>query len=218
MTTRTALIVGATGLIGGYCLDTICDDPNYSEILALVRKPIIKTHRKLKTVITKFDDNLEHELSNIQAQDVYCCLGSTIKKAGSQEAFKAVDYTLVVTVAELMRKQGAEQFIVISAMGADKDSKVFYNRVKGEMEQALRELGYPCLRILKPSLLLGPRQEFRLGEKIGVLLTPVLKPFMLGSLKKYSPIAAKKVAEFMVNVAHEEPVSGVYVYESDLIA
>jgi uncharacterized protein YbjT (DUF2867 family) len=218
MTTRTALIVGATGLIGGYCLDTLCDDPNYSEILALVRKPIIKTHRKLKTVITKFDDNLEHELSNIQAQDVYCCLGSTIKKAGSQEAFKAVDYTLVVTVAELMRKQGAEQFIVISAMGADKDSKVFYNRVKGEMEQALRELGYPCLRILKPSLLLGPRQEFRLGEKIGVLLTPVLKPFMLGSLKKYSPIAAKKVAEFMVNVAHEEPVSGVYVYESDLIA
>jgi uncharacterized protein YbjT (DUF2867 family) len=218
MTTRTALIVGATGLIGGYCLDTLCDDPNYSEILALVRKPILKTHRKLKTVITKFDDNLEHELSNIQAQDVYCCLGSTIKKAGSQEAFKAVDYTLVVTVAELMRKQGAEQFIVISAMGADKDSKVFYNRVKGEMEQALRELGYPCLRILKPSLLLGPRQEFRLGEKIGVLLTPVLKPFMLGSLKKYSPIAAKKVAEFMVNVAHEEPVSGVYVYESDLIA
>jgi len=218
MTTRTALIVGATGLIGGYCLDTLCDDPNYSEILALARKPILKTHRKLKTVITKFDDNLEHELSNIQAQDVYCCLGSTIKKAGSQEAFKAVDYTLVVTVAELMRKQGAEQFIVISAMGADKDSKVFYNRVKGEMEQALRELGYPCLRILKPSLLLGPRQEFRLGEKIGVLLTPVLKPFMLGSLKKYSPIAAKKVAEFMVNVAHEEPVSGVYVYESDLIA
>jgi uncharacterized protein YbjT (DUF2867 family) len=217
MTTRTALIVGATGLIGGYCLDTICDDPNYSEILALVRKPILKTHRKLKTVITKFDDNLEHELSNIQANDVYCCLGTTIKKAGSQQAFKAIDYTLVVTVAELMRKQGAEQFVVISAMGADKNSKVFYNRVKGEMEQALEELDYPCLRIIRPSLLLGQRQELRMGERIGVLLTPVLKPFMMGSLKKYRPVQAESVAEFMAKMAHEEAVAGVYVYESDLI-
>ena len=104
--------------------------PHYSEVIALVRKPLLKTHRKLKTVITTFD-NLESELSNIHADDVYCCLGTTIKKAGSQEAFKKVDHTLVVTVAELMKKQGAEQFLVISAMGANKDSKVFYNRVKG---------------------------------------------------------------------------------------
>jgi len=217
MTTRTALIVGATGLIGGYCLDTLCDDPNYSEILALVRKPILKTHRKLKTVITKFDDNLEHELSNLQANDVYCCLGTTIKKAGSQETFKKIDYSLVVTIAGLMRRQGAEQFLVISAMGADPNSKVFYNRVKGEMESSLQELGYPCLRIIRPSLLLGNREEFRLGEKIGVLLTPVLKPLMLGSLKKYRPVQAESVALFMVKVAHEEPVSGVHIYESDII-
>jgi len=217
MTTRTALVVGATGLIGGYCLQTLLDDPTYSEVIALVRKPLLKTHRKIKTIITKFDSNLEHELSKIQTHDVYCCLGTTIKKAGSQKAFRAIDYTLVVTVAELMREQESEQFIVISAMGADKDSKIFYNRVKGEMESSLQELDYPCLRIIRPSLLLGSREEFRLGERIGILLTPVLKPLMLGSLKKYRPVQAEKVAQFMVKMAHEEDISGVYVYESDMI-
>jgi uncharacterized protein YbjT (DUF2867 family) len=217
MTNRKALIVGATGLIGGYCLQNLIDDSTYSEVIALVRKPLLKTHRKLKQVVSKFDKNLEHELSNIQVHDVYCCLGSTIKRAGSQQAFQAVDLYLVVAVADIMRRQGAEQFVVISAMGADKNSKVFYNRVKGEMESALQELGYPCLRIIRPSLLLGNRKEFRLGERIGILLTPVLKPLMLGSLKRYSPVQAESVAEFMVNVAQEEPVSGAHVYESDII-
>ena len=216
MTSRKALIVGATGLIGGYCLETLCDATNYSEVTALVRKPLLKTHRKLKTVIAKFD-RLQHELSKIQADDVYCCLGSTIKKAGSQEAFKKIDFSLVVTIAELMRKQGAEQFLVISSIGANKDSKVFYNRVKGEMESALQELNYPCLRIIRPALLLGDREEFRLGEKIAILLTPVLKPLMFGSLKKFRPVQAESVAKFMVGIAHEEPVSGVHIYESNMI-
>ena len=217
MTSRKALIVGSTGLIGGFCLQALLDNPNYSEVIALSRKPLLKTHRKLKTVITKFD-NLEHELSNRHADDVYCCLGTTIKKAGSQEAFKQIDLTLVVTVAELMRKQGAEQFLVISSLGADKNSKVFYNRVKGEMEATLQGLGYPSLCIIRPSLLLGPRKEFRLGEKIGMILTPVIKPFLMGPLKKYAPVEAEKVALFMVKMAHEEPITGVHVYESDLIS
>ncbi len=123
----------------------------------------------------------------------------------------------VTTVAELMKRQGAKQFLVISAMGSDSKSKIFYNRTKGEMEEALKEIGYPCLRIFRPSLLLGKRDEFRLGERIGALLTPVLKPLMLGSLKKYAPVEAESVAKFMVKVAHVEPVSGVHVYESDMI-
>ena len=216
MATRKALIIGATGLVGGYCLQALLDDPGYSEVTVIVRKPILKTHRKLKTIITRFS-NLENDLSNIQAIDVFCCLGTTIKKAGSQEAFKQIDFSLVVTVAAFMRKQGAEQFLVISSMGADKDSKVFYSRVKGEMEQALQQLDYPCLRIIRPSLLLGPREEFRLGEKIGVLLAPVLKLFLIGSLKKYRPVQAESVAQLMVKVAHEEPVSGSHIYESDMI-
>jgi uncharacterized protein YbjT (DUF2867 family) len=216
MTTRKALIVGATGLVGGFCLQALLDNSNYSEVGALVRKPLLKTHRKLKTIITTFE-HLGPEISNIQVHDVYCCLGTTIKKAGSQEAFKRIDHTLVVTVAELTKKQGAEQFLVVSALGADKDSKVFYNRVKGEMESALQKLGYPCLRIIRPSLLLGPREEFRLGEKIAVILTPLLKLILLGSLKKYRPVEAEKVAQFMVKVAREEPIAGVHKYESHLI-
>lgn len=216
MTTRKALIVGATGLIGGYCLQALCDSPYYSEVAAIVRKPILKTHRKLTIIQSNFD-NLQNDVSNIQAHDIYCCLGTTIKKAGSQEAFRNIDRTLVITVAELMRKQGSEQFLVISSMGADGSSKVFYNRTKGEMEEALKAIGYPCLRIIRPSLLLGKREEFRLGEKIGVILTPVLKPFLIGSLKKYTPVEAESVAHFMVKVAMEEPISGTHVYESDLI-
>ena len=216
MTFRKALLAGSTGLIGGYCLQALLNDPRYSEIIALVRKPLLNSHRKLKTVISSFE-NLEHELSNIQADDVYCCIGTTIKKAGSQEDFRQVDFSLVVSIAEQMRKQGAEQFLVISSMGADPNSKVFYNRVKGEMEQAIQQLEYPYIRIIRPSLLLGPREEFRLGEKIGVMLTPVLKPFLKGTLKKYRPVQAESVARFMVKVAHKESMSGVHVYESDLI-
>ena len=216
MNTRKALIVGATGLVGGFCLQALCDNPNYSEVTALVRKPILKTHRKLKVITSSFE-NLQNDLSDIQAHDVYCCLGTTIKKAESQEAFKKIDHTLVVSVAELMRKQGSEQFVIISAMGADSKSKVFYNRTKGEMEEDLKGVGYPCLRIIRPSLLLGQREEFRLAEKIGIILAPIIKPFLIGSLKKYSPIDAKAVARFMVNSALESPVSGVYVYESDMI-
>ena len=216
MTSRKALVVGATGLIGGYCLQALLDDPGYSEVTAIVRKPILKRHRKLKTVITRFS-NIENDLSKTKAHDIFCCLGTTIKKAGSQEAFKQVDLSLVVSIAKLMRKQEAEQFLVISSMGADSNSKVFYSRVKGEMENALKGLGYSCLRIIRPSLLLGPREEFRLGERIGVILAPMLKPFLMGAMRKYRPVQAESVAKFMVKVAHEEPVSGVHVYESDMI-
>lgn len=217
MATRKALVVGATGLVGGFCLQALYDNPNYSEVTALVRKPILKIHHKLKVITSNFV-NLQDDLSNIQAHDVYCCLGTTIRKAASQEAFKKIDYTLVISVAELMRKQGSEQFVVISAMGADSKSKVFYNRTKGEMEEDLKGVGYPCLRIIRPSLLLGKREEIRLAEKIGIILTPIMKPFLRGSLKKYSPIDAKAVAGFMVTSAFESPVSGVYIYESDIIA
>jgi len=215
-TNRTALIVGATGLIGNSTLKYLFNDPAYSEVTALVRKPLLVKHRKLKEVITDFS-NLEKSLSTITAQDIYCCLGTTIKKAGSQEAFRKVDYELVVTVADIMRKQGSEQFVVISAMGAKSNSKVFYNRIKGEMEEAIKSLGYPCLRIIRPSLLLGHRKEFRLGERIGVLMSPLWKHLLFGSLKKYRPVEAEAVARFMVMVAHEEPVAGVHIYENDIL-
>ncbi len=218
MTTRKALIVGATGLVGGYCLQTLLNDPSYSEVTALVRKTLLVKHRKLKEAITPFDKSLERTLSTINAQDIYCCLGTTIKKAGSQEAFKKVDFSLVVKIAALMKKQGAEQFIVISAIGASKDSKVFYSRTKGEMEEALKGLEYPCLRIVRPSLLLGPRKEFRFGERMSIIMSPFWKLCLVGSLKKYKPVQAESVARFMVKVAKSQPISGIHIYESDMIS
>ncbi|WP_163338518.1 hypothetical protein [Desulfopila sp. IMCC35008] len=110
-----------------------------------------------------------------------------------------------------------DKFSVTSSLGANPNSKVFYNRIKGEMEQTLEQLGYPCLRIIRPSLLLGSREEFRLGEKMGEFLALILIPFLQGSLEKYMTIHAKSVAQFMVKVAYEKPLSGVYHYESDEI-
>jgi uncharacterized protein YbjT (DUF2867 family) len=214
--TRKALILGATGLIGGYCLENLLKDSEYSEVTALARKPLLKTHRKLKAVITQFS-NLEAQLASVKVDDVFCCLGTTIKKAGSQEAFKQVDSTLVVTIAELMRKRGSEQFLVVSAMGANTNSKVFYNQVKGGMEQSLQDLDFPCLRIIRPSLLLGPRQEFRFGEKIGAIVSPILSPLLFGPMKKYRPVEAETVAKFMVAIANKQPRLGNYIYESDVL-
>lgn len=213
---RKALIVGATGLIGDFCLQYLLDTHIYSEVIALTRKPLLRSHRKLKSVITNFRD-IEQILSKTKAEDICCCLGSTIRKAGSQQAFKKVDYELVVSIAKLMKRQGAEQFIVISALGANRNSKFFYNRVKGEMEQAVEALDYPCLHIIRPSLLLGSREEFRLGEKIGGSAALILNPLLRGPLKKYRPIHAESVAQVMVKAAYEMPLRGVHVYESDMI-
>lgn len=137
----------------------------------------------------------------MHAQDVFCRFGTAIKKTGSQEAFREIDFSLVLRVAHIMRQQVAEQFIVISAMGADKESKLFYSRIKGEMEESLQGLNFPCLRILRPSLSLGNRKKFRLAQRAAIVLNPLWKMLMIGPLKKYRPVEAEKVARFMIKVA-----------------
>ena len=213
---KKALIIGATGLVGCYCLEGLLASSRYNEVIALVRKSCNLDHPKLREVVTDFQ-NIGDLLSTVVVDDVFCCLGTTIKKAGSKESFRKIDFELVVNIAEIMRNLGAQQFLVISAMGANKESKIFYNQVKGEMEEALQMLEYPCLRIIRPSLLLGPREEFRLGEKIGIILTPLLNYILLGGMKLYRPVEAQTVAGFMVNIVSEGPHSGVHIYESDAL-
>ncbi|MFT5731003.1 MAG: hypothetical protein ACI8PB_005196 [Desulforhopalus sp.] len=213
---KKALIIGATGLVGRYCLNGLLEASQYSEVIALVRKPCELDHPKLRVVLTDFQ-NISDLLSTVEVDDLFCCLGTTIKKAGSRENFRKIDFELVVNIAEIMRQLGAQQFLVISAMGANKESKIFYNQVKGEMEEAVQMLRYPCLRIIRPSLLLGPREEFRLGEKIGVILTPLLKHILIGGMKKYRPVEAQSVADFMVMIAGEMPDAGIHIYESDML-
>lgn len=213
---KKALIIGATGLVGRYCLKGLLEASQYTEVIALVRKPCDLDHPKLRVLLTDFQ-NINDLLSTIEVDDVFCCLGTTIKKAGSREIFRKIDFEMVVNIAEIMRQFGAQQFLVISAIGANKESKIFYNQVKGEMEQAVQMLTYPCLRIIRPSLLLGPREEFRLAEKIGVILTPLLKYILIGGLKKYRPIEAQSIADFMVKIAGETPGAGVHIYEPDVM-
>jgi len=148
------------------------------------------------------------------ADDVFCCLGTTIKQAGSQEGFRRVDHDYVVAVARAGLRCGATQFLLVSAVGADPASRIFYSRVKGETEAAVRQLPYRAVQIFRPSLLLGKRSAFRLGERVAMLTAPILSLALLGRLRRYRPIAAATVAQAMVAIAKESP-RGPNVFEYD---
>jgi len=205
---RTALLLGATGLVGGQLLDLLLESPRYTRVRVLGRSHFARRHRKLETHRIDFD-RLEEHAPLLRADDVFCCLGTTISKAGSQEAFRRVDYGYVVEAAQVASDAGAEQFLVVSAVGADPSSRVFYNRVKGEMEAAVKRLPFRALWILRPALLLGDRQEFRLGERIAELVTRPLALFFFGRFRRYRPVHARDVAAAMVRLAAEEGTGGV---------
>jgi uncharacterized protein YbjT (DUF2867 family) len=207
---KTALLVGATGLVGGQLLTKLLHSPYYSKVTVLTRRALGIRNTKLNEVIFDFD---APDASMIKADDIFCCLGTTIKKAGSREAFKKVDFEYPLRTAKHAKLNGATKYLIVTAMGADPKSSIFYNRVKGEIEQALRELHFPSLHILQPSLLLGERQEARLGEKTGEVLMTLLKPLMLGPLKKYRAIDSEKVANAMLALA-KKPEEGVFVHNS----
>jgi uncharacterized protein YbjT (DUF2867 family) len=149
--------------------------------------------------------------------DVFCCLGTTIRAAGSREAFRGVDFGYVVGAAQAAAENGARQLLLISAVGADPGSRVFYSRVKGEVEDAVGELPFRGTQIFRPSLLLGKREQFRLGERIAALALPLVSFLLVGPARKYRPIKASAVAAAMLKVATTEP-PGVNVFESNRIA
>lgn len=212
---KSALIAGATGLVGTELLHVLLESPRYEEVKILVRKPIDVVHPKLKQITADFDQ-LENYQSYFDVDDVFCCLGTTIKKAGSQEAFKIVDYDYPVKLALMAQTAGVQNFLVISALGANAQSKVFYSRTKGQLENQLKEINLKALHIFQPSLLLGNRQEFRLGEKIASILSPVFSPLMVGKMKRYKPVTARRVALAMF-IRAQTALSGPFVYASDQI-
>lgn len=215
MNTRKALLLGASGLIGRHCLTLLLQDEAYDEVITPVRKPLPQTHPKLTQHGVNFD-RLQEYTALLKANDVFCCLGTTIKKAGSQEAFRRVDFTYAYEAAQLAVNNGAEYFLLVSSLGADANSSVFYSRVKGELENAISALPFAAISIFQPSLLLGERTEFRLGERIAEPLAKALSFLLLGPLRKYRPIEARTVASAMIKIAKSQP-KGVKVYESDRI-
>jgi uncharacterized protein YbjT (DUF2867 family) len=214
---KKALIAGATGLIGKELLALLLADPTYEQVIALVRKPLPIQHKKFVQQLTDFD-HLEEVSEHLRdVADVFCTLGTTIKVAKTKEAFRKVDYEYPVRLAQLAMQNEVQQFLIVTSMGANRDSGIFYNQVKGEVEEEIRGIGLPASHIFRPSLLLGDRAESRLGEQIGSVLARVLSPFMVGGLHKYRPIHVKTVAQAMVHTARSQ-VKGEHVYLSEEIA
>ncbi|WP_411348398.1 oxidoreductase [Paenibacillus sp. WLX2291] len=215
MTDKVALIAGATGLVGSALTSILLDAPEYRQIVVLVRKRVPEWDNtpRITQILVDYE-RLEDHLDDLVADDVYCCLGTTIKQAGTQDNMYRIDVTYPLRVAELAKRQGATQLLLVSAMGADRTSKIFYNRIKGELEHKLVGLDYPSFSAARPSLLLGERQELRTGERIGAVLAKVLSPLMGGALAKYKAIPAEKVARALYRMACMEQ-RGVHVYNSD---
>lgn len=188
------LIAGATGLVGEELLRLLINDQAVGEIHALSRRPLEEETPKIQVHLAELGEHWLDSVQGIHFDAVYCCLGSTMKAAGSQEAFRRVDYDAIVALARFAKESGAGFFGMISSVGADPRSKNFYLRVKGETEAAVRALGLPKLAILNPSFLMGHREEFRAGEKIAIGMMKVLNPLMVGPLKKYRGVRANEVA------------------------
>ena len=209
---RTALVAGATGLTGGHLLSQLLADTRYARVIALVRRPALPAAPKLSELVVDFD-----ALPALaKADDAYCCLGTTIKKAGSQAAFREVDFEFVLDFARAARQAGVKQFLVMSSLGADARSAVFYSRVKGEMEHALREIGFEALHIFQPSLILGERKEQRTAERFGIAAFGAVGGLMFGPLRKYRPVESATIARAMIGAAFSKQ-RGDRVYPSDAI-
>ena len=207
---KTAILAGATGLIGSKLLELLLNEDAYGRVVALSRKKLTVSNAKLLNIVVDFD-NLQNYSSLLKGDDVFCCLGTTIKEAGSKDAFRKVDYDYPVSLAKTTHQEGALQFLLVSSLGANKNSSIFYNRVKGEVQEAVGKMEFEGLHIFQPSLLLGPRVRKRTGEYIG---KAVMNTFGFFIPKKYKAIESAKVARAMMTIANRQK-RGTFIYESD---
>jgi len=211
MTRRTALLAGATGLVGQALLRELLADPGYERVVAVGRQAPDVSHAKLLSVPTDFID-----FDGIPAglDDAFCCLGTTIRAAGSQAAFRRVDHDFVVAFARAARAHGATRLALVSSLGADPRARVFYSRTKGEAEDAVAGLGFKTVHILRPSLLLGERAERRPAERLAMALSGVVTPLLRGPLRRYRPLRGEAVARAMVRLM-QGAGAGVQIHENE---
>jgi uncharacterized protein YbjT (DUF2867 family) len=206
----TALIVGSTGLIGNQLVELLLDDDRYTQVTAIARTSLPFSHPKLKLIIADFD-SIESQKEKLVADDIFCCLGTTIKSAKSKEAFRKIDFDYPLLIAKLTKALGAKQFLLVSALGANKASSVFYNKVKGEIEEAISSIGFESCHVFRPSLLLGSRIEKREGERS---MQKIFSAVGFLIPKKYKAIESIKVARGMLAIAKKN-VSGNFIHESN---
>lgn len=196
-----AVIVGATGLVGRELVRLLLNTKKYDKVIVIARRRLSIVHPRLEQQLILFDQLHECPRQWFEDADVFCTLGTTIKKAGSKEQFEKVDNHYVIETAKIAKQSHSNKFIVITAMGSDEQSKIFYNRVKGKTEQQLQQLQLQQLIIVRPSLILGERNEVRFGESLVAKLSMWLSFIFKGKMKKYKPIQAKDIAIGMFKLA-----------------
>ena len=194
---KSAMVVGSTGLVGEYLIRALVNSKKFNRVIAIVRKPYFNDNENIEEIIVDF--NTESPLKSLnQVNHVFCCLGSTIKKAGSKKAFRFVDFDLPLSFARWAEQKKCDSFSLVTSMGDDSKSKIFYNRIKGEIEDEISKISILKIQIFRPSLIMGDRKEFRLGELLGKGVFSLLNPFMFGRLRKYKAIHARDIAQGMV--------------------
>ena len=205
---KTALLLGATGLVGSQLLEQLLRDERYAKVIALTRRALNQQHPKLRQEIIDFD---QPDPAKIQGDDLFCALGTTLRKAGSKEAQYRIDCTYPLEIGKIAKANGVQQYLLVSSLGADANTSNFYLKTKGELEEKLAALEFKTFVSARPSLLLGNRSEFRMGEKIGIVLAQALA-FLIP--KKYRGIQAAQVAKALIAIANQGR-SGVHFVESD---
>lgn len=212
---KKAVILGASGLIGTSLLTQLLDSPDYTDVLVLVRKKLNREHPKLEQLVVNFD-RLNDYGSEIQGNVVFCCLGTTKSKTPDVAQYRKIDYLYPLDAAAIAQANGASQYHLVSSMGANPNSSIFYSRTKGETERDLQSIPFKSIHIYRPSVLDGDRQEHRPAEGLMIGLMRFLNPIMVGVLRKYRSIKVEHVALAMLKMSLTTN-EGVFIYPSDEI-
>ena len=197
---KTALIFGSSGLIGNQLLSIILQNNNYNKVKLFVRLVPENNDSKVEIIQTDFA-NLEKHKNSIVGDDCFFCIGTTRKDAPDKNEYKRIEYEIPVSVAKIAKSNSVNSFVYVSSLGANPKSSGSYLKNKGQVEEELKNLNFSKLAVIRPSILLGNRKTFRLGERIGTFVMKGLSIFFLGNLKKYKPIQGECVGKAMVSIA-----------------
>lgn len=212
---KTAVVFGATGLVGKELVKALLNNSLYGKIVIVARKTLPIVDQKLEQLLLDDFSDLANFHNRLKANEYFCCIGTTIKTAGSQEAFRKVDFEIPLQVAKLAQELRIQNLVIISSIGADAKTDNFYLRTKGEMEHAVKEAYKGNLKIVRPSLLIGDRHEFRFGERVAVFIMKLLGWLFVGPLKKFRGIKARAVANAMIRVT-QLPVEKIIIESDEL--
>jgi uncharacterized protein YbjT (DUF2867 family) len=203
---KSAIPLGATGLTGSYVLKKLLNNSNYTEIIVFSRRPLDIEDQKLKVIECDLL-NLEEQKDLFKADEVYVCIGTTNNKTPNKKLYREIDFGIPVTTAQLCRENRIDNLVIMSSLGANSKSSVFYPKTKGEMEESVLEMEIQNTYLLRPAMIMGPRKEKRMGEALGKMITFLIHPLLVGSLKKYKGIHTDTIAQAMINLCNGKKYS-----------